>query len=788
MQYDTTPSFLLALQQRFQLLIWSCLDADLGRSAGFYAERYYSIDRDNHDARHLYATSLLKLGQPHSALHLVNTSPDGRCGGCSEIKYRCCTVLGRHRQAREALLESLSDPQYTSSLSNMNREARVFPDEAIMHCRAGNMALKGNLRDQAGPSFRRALALNPLLWEAFEGLCALGTIPEIQELFPAKPPPVKRAPPMPPEDLQKRNIPLATGVGFFTPEVGTAGGLFRQTQPFRLGGHSTPREGLGPNDTFNVENSMLHAEVRPSRQPPPQASQPNHPPMSRPLSSADESGPVQKKLRSGTLQRAGGEAKSPKPSDDRSKKARARPALILANFFSSSGRNSQSKTTHTRNASGALKSDREQSIGTRRSTRLLSGSSNKSTHAAKSSLPRRRQAHTRTRSTESEMDDDQVPEGPAYSTSPPSIARSPISDTSPAPSTWTAADEQAAQEAFDIEQADEYIYNLMRLIASATRALALYDMATCLKEIDKLPHVHQRSGSVMVMVGKCHYELTEYATAERSFDIVRELEPYRVWDMEVYSTLLWHLRREVQLSFLAQELLATDSRSPEAWIAVGNCFSQQKEKAEALTCFRRAVQLDPTCAYAFTLSGHEIVDDDTDKAMSFFQSALHADPRSYNAWYGLGVCYLRKNKLRVAEYHFRKALEIHPNNAVLLGCVAVAIERRGDRDTALALYEQAVRTSPDNALVRYRRAKILIAKKRYKRAAEDLEYLRDLTPEESNVIFQLAKVYRLLGDELKAAQLLAVARDLSPKSVNKIKKLIDTVKDEEAVEEEMDEG
>lgn len=69
----------------------------------------------------------------------------------------------------------------------------------------------------------------------------------------------------------------------------------------------------------------------------------------------------------------------------------------------------------------------------------------------------------------------------------------------------------------------------------------------------------------------------------------------------------------------------------------------------------------------------------------------------------------------------------------------------------------------------------------------DLEYLRDSTPEESNVIFQLARAYRLIGDEVKSAQLLAVARDVSPKSVNKIKKLLETVKDEEAGDE-MDEG
>lgn len=109
--------------------------------------------------------------------------------------------------------------------------------------------------------------------------------------------------------------------------------------------------------------------------------------------------------------------------------------------------------------------------------------------------------------------------------------------------------------------------------------------------------------------------------------------------MEVFSTLLWHLRQHVKLSFLAQELLSINPRSPEAWIAVGNTFSLQKERVQALTCFRRAAQLDPGCAYAYTLSGHELIDEDFDKAINFFQSALRADPRHYNAWCVVGFCF-----------------------------------------------------------------------------------------------------------------------------------------------------
>lgn len=75
-------------------------------------------------------------------------------------------------------------------------------------------------------------------------------------------------------------------------------------------------------------------------------------------------------------------------------------------------------------------------------------------------------------------------------------------------------------------------------------------------------------------------------------------------------------------------------------------------------------------------------------------------------------------------------------------------------------------------------------------AIVDLERLRDSSPEEANVVFQLARVYRLVGDETKAAQMLAVARDMSPKSLSKIKRLLAADKETagEVGGDEMDEG
>ncbi|KAF6764771.1 hypothetical protein DFP72DRAFT_869216 [Ephemerocybe angulata] len=722
MQPEPLPTFVPHLSQRFQSLVWSCLDSDLVKSAVFHAERYYAIDTRNHDARHLYATALLRAQQTYSALHLVSGPRDEQCTGCLEIKAKCCTTLGRYRQAREALDATLRDINYVSSSIRIHICGRRWRVSVL--------------------SVRLAFTSRRVTLSSFIVLDTAGRIPDIDQLFPPKPVPVKRGP-VQIDDTTTRNVPMATGAGFFTPDasgpVGRGGNLFGgwrpdavQPQPFRLGAVEFPRDSI--DTSFLPDNSFQMRRTT--------RSQPSN----------------VKKLRS-----TAGRQIDPKPKsssktavDEPLKKARARPALSFANIFSSSHSQpaapSRAPTTLTKNNAQPNVTH----TATRRSNRLQSGSGAKQLHLSKHPpATRRRQATHGQANPSGEV---------AESTSTPS-ALSPGSEASPPPPpTWTLQQEQQAQEEYEHELAEHYLYDL-------------------LAQLEQLPVAHQRSTSVLIMVGKVHYELQDYASAERAFRSAREIEPYRLWDMEVYSTLLWHLQRNIELSYLAQELLNINPQSSQAWIAIGNLFSLQKDRSQALTCFKRASQLDPSCAYAFTLSGHETIDENLDRSINFFESALRVDARHYNAWYGLGTCYLRASKIRRAEYHFRKAMEIHPNNAVVLGCVAM---RRKELNSALSYYNKAIEVSPENALVRYRRAKMMVSMRKYDEAIEDLEYLRRTTPEEANVIFQLAKVYRLIGDEVKSAQALAVARDIAPKSLNKMKRLLETVRDDG--DDQMDEG
>lgn len=60
--------------------------------------------------------------------------------------------------------------------------------------------------------------------------------------------------------------------------------------------------------------------------------------------------------------------------------------------------------------------------------------------------------------------------------------------------------------------------------------------------------------------------------------------------------------------------------------------SLQREHEAAIEFFQRAIQLDPSFTYAYTLAGHEyLANEDFSKAQTCFRNAHKADARHYNA-------------------------------------------------------------------------------------------------------------------------------------------------------------
>ena len=301
----------------------------------------------------------------------------------------------------------------------------------------------------------------------------------------------------------------------------------------------------------------------------------------------------------------------------------------------------------------------------------------------------------------------------------------------------------------------------------------------------ELPPEQINTGWVQHQIGRAYFEMSQYPQAQRALENMRKFEPHRMKGLDILSTTLWQLKKEVELSNLAQYAVDFDRMAPEAWFVVGNCFSLQKEHETSITFFRRSIQLNPFYTYAHTLCGHEFTsNEDFDKAISCYRDAIRVDSRHYNAWYGLGAIYFRQEKFDLAEYHFQRALDINSQSSVLHCHLGMAQHQNGKTMEALETLAGAFQLDPRNPQAHYQRATIFMTLDRPEDALLELERVRAAAPREASVHFNMGKVHKRLGQPAKAMRCFLTALDLDPKDNNLIKAAMDRL-DEPDVEEEV---
>ncbi|XP_042446956.1 cell division cycle protein 27 homolog B-like [Zingiber officinale] len=319
-----------------------------------------------------------------------------------------------------------------------------------------------------------------------------------------------------------------------------------------------------------------------------------------------------------------------------------------------------------------------------------------------------------------------------------------------------------AQDSRLINGAQELLC-LLRTLGEGYRLSCSYRCQEALDAYLKLSEKQFNTGWVLSQVGKIHFELVNYFEADHFFDLARRVSPSILESMDIYSTVLYHMKEEMKLSYLAKELLSVDRLSPQAWCALGNCYSLQKDHETALKNFQRAVQLDSRFVYAHTLCGHEYVElEDFENGIKCYQSALQIDQRHYNSWYGLGVVYLRQEKFKFAEHHLHKAYNINPRSSVLmcyLGMTQHALQRNED---ALEMIERAISADKQNPLPVYQKAIILVSLECYDEALNELEQLKESAPHESCVYALMGKIYKRFEMHEKAMLCFGLALDLKP--------------------------
>lgn len=692
--------------------IWRSLRLNLVKNACFMAERLCAQNSQEENV-YILALAYHRFGKPARAREVLKGHQSEQC---RYLVAQCCVELGKLSEAEDHLLGGSHASDVDRESYDSSEYQNRVPNGAAGFYLLGHICRASGRKVQAIKHLKTALELNPLLWSAYEDLCQLGAGAEVAEIV-------------------SRHASWAGRTSEAEASYGGSAALDREglyvTPPSSAPLDLDPSAGkasLAPSDRLDYPSSVDRSGAVP-------------------LSSNNAPGPSPRNFVTPSPA-FGPKPKAPGPADDFVTPENVLHAPPVVKLRQQKGRkiNDEGKI---RKVSGKLFGDpmqisppaRDAHLGTSTPTPGMLGHKSRARvqawHKAQATGPgARKEARA---AADGGLDLDGPPEGGGDVTS------------------------------HELSGGDRY-QNTLRLIGHLAMGLASNCSFRCFEAIKAflaLPDCHANTPWVQCQLAKANAELVRYETAAQHFQKARSLDRQRLDDLEIYSTVLWHMKKETDLMYLAHELMSIDRLAPQSWCVLGNCFSLQKEHETALQFFQRALQLDPNFTYAHTLCGHEyFANEDFANSMRCYRNAIRIDAQHYNAWYGIGQIYFKQEKHEMTEYHFRRALSINKHSSVLRCCLGKTLHKMGCTEEALQLLDEAVDRDPKNAIAKYERAVVLFSIGHLIEALQELESLKDMAPREPNVFFLLGKTCKRLSRVDQAMAHFSIALDLKPSSAD----------------------
>jgi tetratricopeptide (TPR) repeat protein len=229
---------------------------------------------------------------------------------------------------------------------------------------------------------------------------------------------------------------------------------------------------------------------------------------------------------------------------------------------------------------------------------------------------------------------------------------------------------------------------------------------------------------------------------------------------------------------IEESRLQQSLRKPTVSLAAYDCLLRgiahyrgyaDDDNQKAFTMFERAVALDPRYAVAhaylarleLTLHGSAAAPAEVlDTAFRRATHALELDPLESRCHVALGVVWLYRRDHEAAEYHYRRAYELNPNDADQMMRLGALVALRGRSKEALDWMARAIRLNPFHHMWYYnQRAIPLYSLGRYAEAAQDFKKVPNPGYWSSA---RLAACYAQLGQVSEAQAAMAKVLKLRP--------------------------
>jgi anaphase-promoting complex subunit 3 len=287
---------------------------------------------------------------------------------------------------------------------------------------------------------------------------------------------------------------------------------------------------------------------------------------------------------------------------------------------------------------------------------------------------------------------------------------------------------------------------MLVLLGLACRHFFKYELEQAKRAFQLLPEEQFKTSFIYSYLARCEYELGAHKRSQYYFELIRAATPHRIDLLDLYSSVLWHVKDTLTLTTLTNFLVKHFKESHITWTVAGNNQSARGNHKNALKCLSYANDLSPSNPVILTLMGHEyLAVGDLHSADTSFRSAATINVRYHNAWLGLAMCYWARELLEKAEHSFRRVVLIHGSTSIGYLYWGMSLAALKQYDDALDALDRASKLDPTNPTIYLHKAKVFKVLNKHQEALDALLHLLDMAPQDINAYVELGMVYKKLS-------------------------------------------
>ncbi|MFH1228693.1 MAG: tetratricopeptide repeat protein [Planctomycetota bacterium] len=210
---------------------------------------------------------------------------------------------------------------------------------------------------------------------------------------------------------------------------------------------------------------------------------------------------------------------------------------------------------------------------------------------------------------------------------------------------------------------------------------------------------------------------------------------------------------------LAEEALAIDPKSGDAYQVIGYAYKEKRNYNKAFAFFTKAIETTPTLAYSYYERAiiTAYIHNKPDEAIPDFEMVLKYDSNSYIGWFAKGQIEHRQKQYDEALKSHARAIELYPE------CIEAYIGRgnaynaKGELNKAIADYDEAIRLDPKHSIAYNNRGSAYHKKGDFDKAITDYDEAIRLNTESADAYSNRGAAYaKKIERELQQGMVLSL--------------------------------